>query len=269
MASAPPEWRIRLNPALFLFAEYSVLKRSAILPALLSAHNRFEFPTSNSSSKFLRGDHGQNSRFQMQVWLFDANSNRRLVWRRYCQSNSIELTCFEALTGSLYETSVNTRLLIFDHTVIGDNPRAATDLIRMLPQDVIAFAYPRCSCSHVMRLINAGASWVFDNTVELSLDHNTEISQLIEVANEHDLQWQRYKLLQTMFTNISSGESEVLGKILEGLHNYEIAEALKISVRTVESRRAKIYRKCNINSIVELVRRADQYEALKAVFEKR
>lgn len=119
-----------------------------------------------------------------------------------------------------------------------------------------------------MRLIDAGASWVFDNTVELSMDHNTEISQLIEVANEHDLQFQRYKLLQTMFSNITVGESEVLEKILEGLHNYEIAEALKISVRTVESRRAKIYRKCNINSIVELVRRADQYEVLKAVFGK-
>ncbi len=238
------------------------------MPALLSIHSRLNFPTSNSSSRFLRGDHGLNTRNLMQVWLFDANSNRRLAWRRYCQSNSIELTCFEALSGSLYETLPNSRLLVFDQSVIGDNPRNAVDLVRMLPQDVIAFAYPRCSSAQAMRLINAGASWVFDNSVELSMDHNTELSQLIEVANEHDLQLQRYKHLQAMFSSFSIGESEVLEKILEGLHNYEIAEALKISVRTVESRRAKIYRKCNINSIVELVRRADQHETLKAVFGK-
>lgn len=205
----------------------------------------------------------------MQVWLFDANSNRRMAWRRYCQSNSIELTCFEALSGSLYETLPNSRLLIFDQSVVGDNPRTAIDLVRMLRQDVVAFSYSRCSSAHVMRLIDVGASWVFDNTVELSMDHNADLSQLIEAATEHDLQLQRYKHLQNMFSSFSIGESEVLEKILEGLHNYEIAEALKISVRTVESRRAKIYRKCHIDSIVELVRRADQYEALKAVFGKR
>lgn len=204
----------------------------------------------------------------MQVWLFDADSNRRMAWRRYCQSYSIEQTCFEALSGSLYETLPNSRLLIFDQSVIGDNPRTAIDLVRMLPQDVIAFSYPRCSSAQVMRLIEAGASWVFDNTVELSTDQNSEMSHLIEIANEHNLQLQRFKHLQTMFSSFSVGEREVLEKILEGLHNYEIAEALQISVRTVESRRAKIYRKCNINSIVELVRRADQYEALQAVFGK-
>lgn len=55
---------------------------------------------------------------------------------------------------------------------------------------------------------------------------------------------------------LSPRESEVLGLIVEGRRNREIAQSLGISIKTVEFHRAHIMRKTGAASAVELVRRA-------------
>ncbi len=49
------------------------------------------------------------------------------------------------------------------------------------------------------------------------------------------------------------GEREVLALILEGMFNKEIAAQLNLSIRTVEDRRARLMRKLEVASVVELV----------------
>ena len=57
---------------------------------------------------------------------------------------------------------------------------------------------------------------------------------------------------------LSSREKAVLKLIVEGKSNREIAETLFISVRTVESHRAAILKKLNLNSTADLVKYAIQ-----------
>lgn len=50
-------------------------------------------------------------------------------------------------------------------------------------------------------------------------------------------------------------ELEVLSSISEGKNNPEIAEALNISVRTVETHRRNLMQKLKVNSVVELIKK--------------
>ncbi len=53
---------------------------------------------------------------------------------------------------------------------------------------------------------------------------------------------------------LTEGESKSLDLLLAGKLNREIADSLKISVRTVEERRKKIMRKMKASSLPELAR---------------
>jgi hypothetical protein len=52
--------------------------------------------------------------------------------------------------------------------------------------------------------------------------------------------------------------------VLDGVSNKQIAKQLEVSVRTVESRRAKIYRKCDVTNVTELVRCVDRAHQLRS-----
>ena len=52
---------------------------------------------------------------------------------------------------------------------------------------------------------------------------------------------------------LNDGESEVLSRLVDGLSNRQTAEELKVSVRTVEDRRARVMKKLHARSIAELV----------------
>ena len=53
--------------------------------------------------------------------------------------------------------------------------------------------------------------------------------------------------------DLNEGENEVLSRMVGGLSNRQTAEELKVSVRTVEDRRAKVMKKLHARSIAELV----------------
>ncbi len=54
---------------------------------------------------------------------------------------------------------------------------------------------------------------------------------------------------------LSPREREVLGLIVEGLTNKEIGRALGLSPRTVESHRARLFDKLEVDSLAQLIRR--------------
>jgi len=62
---------------------------------------------------------------------------------------------------------------------------------------------------------------------------------------------------------LTSREAEVLRLIVQGYTNRQIASALNISVRTVETHRSNIMDKLNLHSRVDLVRYAAQHGMIK------
>ncbi|MEJ8853523.1 response regulator [Variovorax robiniae] len=57
------------------------------------------------------------------------------------------------------------------------------------------------------------------------------------------------------FAQLSEREREVLGMIVAGLTNKEIARALALSPRTVETHRANLFAKLDCDSLAQLIRR--------------
>ena len=57
------------------------------------------------------------------------------------------------------------------------------------------------------------------------------------------------------YAQLSGREREVLGLIIAGLTNKEIARALALSPRTVETHRANLFAKLDADSLAQLIRR--------------
>lgn len=70
---------------------------------------------------------------------------------------------------------------------------------------------------------------------------------------------QRARHARSLYTRLSEREREVLGMVVEGLTNKEIARALAVSPRTVEVHRARLAGKLETDSLAQLVR---QYAGL-------
>lgn len=62
--------------------------------------------------------------------------------------------------------------------------------------------------------------------------------------------------LERHMATLSRGEHDVLGLILAGKYNKQIAAQLKLSIRTIEDRRARLMKKLHVGSVVELVQLA-------------
>jgi DNA-binding NarL/FixJ family response regulator len=68
----------------------------------------------------------------------------------------------------------------------------------------------------------------------------------------------------SVFRTLTSREREIVQMLAEGKSNKEIASKLSISVKTVETHRATVMRKLEINSIVELVHYAIRNQLVEA-----
>jgi RNA polymerase sigma factor (sigma-70 family) len=64
--------------------------------------------------------------------------------------------------------------------------------------------------------------------------------------------------LDSKLAKLTQRERQVLLLSLEGMPSREIAAALKISSRTIDGHRARIYLKTNVNSVLELVQLASR-----------
>lgn len=71
--------------------------------------------------------------------------------------------------------------------------------------------------------------------------------------------------IRRKFGHLTPREVEVFRWILTGKPNKQIAEALKITERTVKAHRAMVMEKMDVHSVVELVRIADQIGLLEPV----
>lgn len=68
----------------------------------------------------------------------------------------------------------------------------------------------------------------------------------------------------SVFRTLTAREREIVQMLAEGKSNKEIAAKLSISVKTVETHRATVMRKLDINSIVELVHYAIRNQLVEA-----
>jgi FixJ family two-component response regulator len=84
----------------------------------------------------------------------------------------------------------------------------------------------------------------------------------VERAMERDAQERQERVrlrgLRERFAELSEREVEVLGHVVQGKMNKEIADDLNINLRTVKLHRTHITRKLKVQSVAELTRLADE-----------
>jgi FixJ family two-component response regulator len=85
-----------------------------------------------------------------------------------------------------------------------------------------------------------------------------EITRAIQTALDLEAQnnelRQRRAEIEENYRRITQAERDVLERIVLGMPNKEVASELKLGLRTVEQRRARIMTKMNVDSLAELVR---------------
>lgn len=108
------------------------------------------------------------------------------------------------------------------------------------------------------RAFKAGAA----EFLEKPVDDETLLDALQNAVRQHVRSRERNQAgreARERYAQLSEREREVLGLIVAGLTNKEIARALELSPRTVETHRANLFAKLGADSLAHLIR---QYAAL-------
>jgi RNA polymerase sigma factor (sigma-70 family) len=100
--------------------------------------------------------------------------------------------------------------------------------------------------------------------LEKPVDDEVLLEALQNAVRQHVRSRERHQAnrqAREHYAQLSEREREVLGLIVEGLTNKEIGRALGLSPRTVESHRANLFAKLQVESLAHLIR---HYAALAA-----
>jgi RNA polymerase sigma factor (sigma-70 family) len=93
--------------------------------------------------------------------------------------------------------------------------------------------------------------------LEKPVDDEVLLEALQNAVRQHVRSRERHQANQQArehYTQLSEREREVLGLIVEGLTNKEIGRALGLSPRTVETHRANLFSKLQVESLAHLIR---------------
>ena len=198
----------------------------------------------------------------MNALVLDRQNDARNLWQMVFGEVGICAAFGDSFTNDILKPRSEPRILVFDQSVIGNCLDAAANICKQSSADIAVVTGSEISVAAAVRLMKLGADWVFRK--ELDVQQVREAMPLIqENATNLAQQIKEYCRLQNLLSSISPREHSVLEMVLDGISNKQIAKQLEVSVRTVESRRAKIYRKCEVTSVTELVRCVDRAQQLR------
>lgn len=204
----------------------------------------------------------------MNVCLFDSDSESVNMWRALASSQGLRLDAFPVWSDAATIPNA-TQILVLDQSAVKTSfRRTIFDLCADRPVRLIVASGSRFAIQDVVELMNAGVLSVLEKPFSAETLREEFLNILPSVKRHRDAKLE-YANLSGFFGSLTTKEQNVLNYVLEGVSNKEAAQQLQVSVRTVESRRAKLYRKFESKHVVELVRKMDRFDYLKQFFEAR
>ena len=198
----------------------------------------------------------------MNALVFDRQIDARNLWQTAFTEFGIQVAFVDSMSNAPEKPKGEPRILVFDQSVVGTDIDSIAKLCGEMQLDVVVVTGNEMSVASAVRLMKHGASWVFRKELEIE-QLREAIPRIRESVKNLDDQIAELCRLQSLMQNISPRELSVLELVLNGVPNKQIARQLEVSVRTVESRRAKIYRKCEVSTVTELVRCVDRAQQLR------
>lgn len=201
---------------------------------------------------------------RLQIWLFDNFAGRRQLWRSECNRHSVSLQCFEAIQP-MNTTTERPTLVVFDHSMVGDLTSFVDQALRRCADRFLICTDRLIACDDAVRLVRLGVGWLFDDRCK---SFPKEFSTMLNLAEKWAKQLIRFRQLSRFYASLTDVENDVLARMLQGTTNARIATELGISVRTVESRKTRIFNKLEVDTIVALTKQFMEIESLRLAFDR-
>jgi len=133
--------------------------------------------------------------------------------------------------------------------------KAYKNISSILGDHAIRFDDPLIKMSNILSVGEA-----FDNELVTMLDEyvfpNRPTAAYLKNKNAYELKRERIKV-RGSFESLTPAQRDVFWLIVNEKKNSEIANELGISVNTVKTHRSAVFRKMNVSSVVELLKKVD------------
>lgn len=189
------------------------------------------------------------------IYLIDGDEATRNAVQEMFEPSEARVRAFDSAESFLQEfVPEGPACLLLDERLPG---LSGSQLLKQLSNDgvrtpaVIVTAH--ASTATTVEAMRHGALTV----IEKPCSHSV-LEAAVNNALEHDCRRivaeTPRRIAKERLGELSSSEIQVLEMVLDGVPNKQIASRLGVCVRTIESRRSKIYQTAKVSSVAELVR---------------
>jgi len=201
----------------------------------------------------------------MNIYLYDRDPASQVFWQSIAQSWAPELKLIR-LDCLPNHSPQESGIVVMDKSVFtGCFVRQLEEFCLKNRSQQVAVTGYQLSIDEVVELLRGGATMAYEKPFHPGRVQAT-FRRLVAQARESKKNETEYNHLSKLLSSLTPRERQVLDLVLAGVHNRISAEQLGVSVRTVEVRRSKVYRKLECNHLAELVRKIERLERLRAVF---
>ncbi|GAB5403517.1 MAG: hypothetical protein Aurels2KO_17480 [Aureliella sp.] len=198
----------------------------------------------------------------MELLLFETDPTSVMLWTRIAASHGLRTTVaarFGADQNSFPSTS---GITVVDEATVPHS--FAATVARANRQDVsrhyIASGHS-LAVQDVVSMMHHGVSYVLEKPLDPPRVASV-MDYVVKKLEQTSAKVKEFESLSEELATLTQREVDVLNHVLEGTSNREAAEILGVSVRTVESRRAKLYRKLKAQTVAEVIRKVDRIAVL-------
>jgi FixJ family two-component response regulator len=203
----------------------------------------------------------------MNVCLFDAEPEAKTLWSQLAVDQGLRLSIFDAWHPTVAPAD-RTHILIIDQSAVrGDFAEGVLSIRTRHSSLALAVSTgSQLTVKQAVAVMRHGVYHVLAKPYNIE-QVNELLGELRLITAEIEASREEHARLTSLFQTLTHRERHVLDCVLAGDSNKEAARKLNVSVRTVESRRAKVYRKLELKHVSELVRKIDRLEQLNSIFD--
>lgn len=208
------------------------------------------------------------SPLKVELLLFETDPNSVLLWTRVAASHALRTTVVAHFGQEHVRLLSSPGVTVVDKSAAGPN---FSSLVSQASREDGRREYiatgERLVLTEVVSMMHHGVAYALEKPLDPPRVAGV-MDYVVKKLRARADQVTEYDELKGQLSELTQREIDVLHHVLEGTSNREAAEILGVSVRTVESRRAKLYRKLGAQSVAEVIRKVDRLTALSKEVDK-
>lgn len=201
--------------------------------------------------------------FKVDILIYEQEIEACLFWRNLAEGFQLSLEVEERWPG--IDKLPHCPIVVVDAGIIPDRFVAEVTAIHR-PHQVLIATSKQLKVADAVNLMSSGVEYIFEKPFSKT-DVSDSVPSILDSVDRKRSRKTEFEGLKTLFDELTIKEKDVLDFVLKGVPNKKAAEALDVSVRTIEARRAKVYLKTQSTCVAELVRKVDRLANLSEVFE--